>query len=89
MSCLGRAMSEIRNTQQKVDQEKYGENHDRIFKKCGRCAHFRSYADIYEDPEEDFEMGLCNQDGKYLSQEQVSIDDGCVIGFERRLKPGE
>jgi len=32
-------MTHITNTQQKVDQEKYGENYDRIFRKTGYCIH--------------------------------------------------
>ena len=49
--------------------------------KCGFCKHFVSYAVIYEDPLEDYEIGECHVDIIYpVPSEKCGIgydDDAC------------
>ena len=75
-------MGKIVNTNQKVDLKTYGENHDAIFKKdCGKCVHFCSYAQYYNDPDEDSDLGVCEFDPDDLNQ--TTPLDVCT-NFKRR-----
>lgn len=76
-------MVKIINTNQKVYLKTYGENHDAIFNRCGKCVHFESYASIYDDDDEDYETGLCNFATQFSARKQVGLNDSCP-NFKRR-----
>lgn len=44
---------------------------------CLSCKFFSSWCDVYEDPDEDWETGLCNQPGGKIDEPIVGIDYNC------------
>ena len=78
-------MVKIINTNQKVYLKTYGENHDAIFNRCGKCVHFKTYAQITQNDQGSNDTGLCT-DTPHASgfpRPQVSVDDSCP-DFKRR-----
>jgi hypothetical protein len=49
-------------------------------KTCKNCKNFSTYAQLYEDSEEDTEIGICTIDGE--AGNQTGMNDGCVVDFK-------